>query len=134
MSISISTLHYIAHENPQGVDTLVYQLGFEPPQSDSERVTALKELAQEPAYASQIMALHPEKEAEELCFCGGCGQVAYSGESSIEYPPDRDNLPMDSGELQALRQKVERYRTIALVTGLTALFLLLQSLSRHGAA
>lgn len=76
---------YIAASNPGGVDRLIYEEGYEPPETYAERVHAIGELLEiDGTFSEKLLQLHPDRDMlqppEEDCFCGSCATMSYNPE------------------------------------------------------
>lgn len=97
-----NSIDYIVYNNPDAVEKLLYDCGYEPPKNLHTLVSATKELIQKEGkkIVSELLQIHPDKKAilsiekgqKQPCnscgndnyfgednFCGSCGHSNYNG-------------------------------------------------------
>lgn len=124
-------IDYIVYGNPKAVSRLIYDYGYEPPESPHDLVKAAKILVQKRGRnaVKDLIKLHPDKKAilkvergKEDSYCGACGSHSYQpsdnycgvcGHSHYDGEGDKatflDQLvDMGKGELEEYYQSILR--------------------------
>ena len=86
-------IDYIVYGNPKGVADLVYDYGYEPPESPHDLVKATKILIRKKGrkVVKDLIKIHPDRKAflkikrrgKEDHFCGACNSYSYNPEDNF---------------------------------------------------
>ena len=129
MRLNSNALAQIAVEKPGETDLLIHKMGYELPENPSDRIAALEQLIELEGDRAEeeLVALLPQAEPQESCYCGSCGKLAYTGEMESAAPEKEtpEQLPVDWEWLEEQFAKVHK-RNIAAV-GFLAVFVLVVS-------
>lgn len=115
MSLRPSRIDYIVYSNPVGVKRLIYQAGYEPPQTLDRLSKAIKALIRKNGkpVVERLLQLHPDRaffsqrdSIKKPCECAVCTKQEKQRRSSFHQKMDREELYQQLSELRiALKEQ-----------------------------